>query len=157
VREKKITGSEKMKLDKYLNKLPSFFSNKNIYRKYKLYLYTGKEEGKIVFFEKVKKDFVMVALVAAMKKIKKPVKKSVKAPKKFKATAKDLQKFPGTGSFINKKMEQFVQQIKNKWKKRHPNWELWRHDFSFIEFVENEPRVYDITFELKIWVSGVES
>lgn len=151
-----------MKLPKVFQKIkvPTFFSGKNIYRKYKLYLYKDQEEGKIVFFEKVKKDFVFTALVAAIKKLKKTSTKfgkisakQAKKIKKFRATSDDLIRFPGTNSFINKKMDQYVSQIKDNWKKTHPNWELWQQEFSFIEFFESEKDVYDITFELKIWVT----
>lgn len=135
-------------------KMPTFFSGKNVFRKYKLELYKGEEQGKIVFFEKVKKEFVLTAALATMKKLNKAVEVDSEGYKHFKANKKDLDKLPGTVSFINRKMEDYVRQIKSQWKKKHTNWDLWKHEFSFIEFVEKEKGVYNITFELKIWVAG---
>ena len=135
-------------------KMPTFFSNKNVYRKYKLELYKGDDEGKIVFFEKVKKEFVLSAVLSTMRKLKKPVETDLKGYKHFKASKKDLERLPGTVNLINRKMDDYVRQIKSQWKKKHPSWDLWKHDFCFIDFTEKEKGVYDITFELKIWVAG---
>lgn len=147
-----------MKHEKLLSliKMPNLFSRKNIYRKYSLKLYKNQDEGKIVFFEKIKKDFFFQALIKSLKKLSKQELTQNIAPgdfEQFKATKEDLRKVTGVSQFINAKMGEYVNQIKQEWKKTHPLWSLYKHDFSSINFQETEKEIYDVTFELAIWVT----
>lgn len=147
-----------MKNEKLLSliKMPNLFSRKNIYRKYSLSLYKNQDEGKIVFFEKIKKDFFFQALLKSLKKLSKQefIQNIAKEDfQQFRATKEDLKKATGISQFINAKMGEYVNQIKQEWKKTHPLWDIYKHDFSSIEFQETEKGIYDVTFELGIWVT----
>lgn len=129
-----------------MQKFPSFFSAKNQVRKYKIDI--KGDEGTIIFTEKAKKDFILMAFKWAVRHIKDGKKVSNEdIPKEWSVIK------PEHLSWLSTQIRSYIKDVETQVRNKHSDFTIFKHELVRMDFVEVDSKTYDIKIFVKIWVS----